>query len=59
MSCNGGSSLIKTRDLCWASRTNKRMHKRLKNAKERKEELQRQKDEFVSQTFLIKKETKE
>ena len=60
MSYNGGSSIIKVRDSKWASRTNKRMHKRLKEARERKEELQKQKNEFVSQTFLIKKEkTKE
>jgi hypothetical protein len=56
MSYNGGSSIIKVRDPKWASRTNKRMHKRIKEAKEREEEIQKQKDNFVSQTFLIKKE---
>jgi hypothetical protein len=58
MSYNGGSTIIKVRDANWVSRTNKRMYKRLEIAKEKEKELRKQKEEFVSQSFLIKKEDK-
>lgn len=55
MSYNGGSTLIRTRDDKWAARVSKRMENRIKQSKIKKEEEQKLKDSFVSETFLIKK----